>query len=95
MSGGYFDYNQYRIGQIADDIDLLISNNDRTDQNEWGRPYGSNFPKEVIEKFQEAVIVLRKAQIMAQRIDWLVSADDGIESFLKRWDEDLSKINNT
>jgi hypothetical protein len=42
---------------------------------------------------KEAVNVLRVAQIYAHRIDWLFSGDDGEESFLKRLDEDLEKLN--
>jgi len=33
--------------------------------------------------------VLRKAAIYAQRIDWLLSGDDGEESFLERLKEEL------
>ncbi|MBL0712133.1 MAG: hypothetical protein JJV98_00400 [Desulfosarcina sp.] len=46
----------------------------------------------IIEKFKEAMLTLRMAEAMAQRIDWLVSGDDGEESFLRRWNEDMSKI---
>jgi hypothetical protein len=27
MSGGYFDYNQHRIGYIADEVEEMISKN--------------------------------------------------------------------
>jgi hypothetical protein len=33
MSGGHFDYNQYVMHQIADDIEQLIHNNNVPD--EW------------------------------------------------------------
>ena len=46
----------------------------------------------VIEKFKEGVELIRKAQIYAHRIDWLLSADDGEENFLRRLKDDLSKI---
>ena len=29
-----------------------------------------------------------------QRMDWLISGDDGEESFLRRIEEDLEKLNN-
>jgi len=38
--------------------------------------------------------LLRKAEIYAQRIDWLVSGDDGNDTFLKRLEEDLNKLEN-
>jgi hypothetical protein len=48
----------------------------------------------VIEKFKEGLEILRKAEIYAQRIDWLISGDDGEESFLERLKEDLGKLKN-
>jgi hypothetical protein len=91
MSGGHFDYDQYRIGQIADSISHIISTNDSTEKDEYGDDIGYHYSPEIIARFREAVTVLRKAEIMAQRIDWLVSGDDGEESFMRRWDEELGK----
>ena len=89
MSGGHFGYDQYKIGQIALEIERLIKTNDCKELGVWGHPIGRGYPDEVIKKFQEAVVTLRRAEIMAQRIDWLVSDDDGEESFCKRWEEEL------
>ena len=55
--------------------------------------YYYKYPDEVIEKFKEAVKILRQAEVYAQRVDWLLSSDDGEESFLKRLEEDLKKLN--
>lgn len=90
MSGGHFNHDQYRIGQIADDIQLLIDNNLSTEKNEWGDRIGRGYPPEVVDRFREAVRALRTAQIYAQRIDYLVSGDDGEESFMKRLGEELA-----
>ena len=89
MSGGFFDYSQYRIAQIADDIEFLIQDNDSTKKNEYGEDIGNHYPKEIIEKYKEAVITLRIAEKMVQRVDYLESGDDGEESFLERWKEEL------
>ena len=88
MSGGYFDYEQYKIDQIADQVGLLIRNNGKKEKGEWY----PDFDEVTIDKFKEAAFILRKAAIMAQRIDWLVSGDDGEETFHTRWEEDLSKL---
>lgn len=109
MSGGAFDYKQYNIGMIADEIEQTIERSGRPKTKEelkdesWGRdtswyekyPEDLNhykYPDDVIEKFKEGLDILRKAQIYAQRIDWLVSGDDGEESFHKRLKEDLDKL---
>lgn len=89
MSGGYFDYQQYKISQIADDIEIVIAHNDSDLRDEYGDKVGRGYSPEVIQRFQEAVLVLRTAQIYAQRIDWLLSDDDGEESFIMRLDEEL------
>jgi hypothetical protein len=109
MSGGAFDYKQYNITMIADEVEQIILNNGRPKTQEelrdqsWGRdnswyekyPEDLNhykYPDDVIEEFRKGLDILRKAQVYAQRIDWLISGDDGEESFHKRLKEDLSKI---
>ena len=34
MSGGHFNYKQYEIGYIADEVEQLIITNDSTETNE-------------------------------------------------------------
>ena len=86
MSGGHFDFKQYQIEYIAEEIDDAIEKNDDETLNEWGQRRGNGYPPEVIEKFREAAHTLRQAAEMAQRIDWLLSGDDDESSFLRRWD---------
>jgi hypothetical protein len=108
MSGGRFDYKQYEFGYIADSIEDVILNNGREKTRDelkeeswrdadWYEKYPEDkfyhkYPDEVIEKFKEGVELIRKAQIYAHRIDWLLSSDDGEECFLKRLKDDLSKL---
>lgn len=47
----------------------------------------------MIERFKLAVKYLKIAEVYTHRIDWLLSGDDGEESFLERLDEDLEKLN--
>jgi len=107
MSGGHFDYNQSRIGMIADELEQLIIDNGREKTKDelketWREPewyikypedkYHTNYPDEVIEKFKAGLIILRQAYVYTQRIDWLLSGDDGSETFLNRLTEDLEKL---
>jgi hypothetical protein len=91
MSGGHFDYNQYRIQTIADQIQDIIDLNHSTELDQYGETVGYEFPDEVIDRFKEAVNALRVAQIYAHRVDWFVSGDDGEKSFLERLDSDLKQ----
>jgi hypothetical protein len=92
MSGGHFDYQQYRIEDIARSIEELIKSNDDESLNEWGCRRGNGYSAETIEKFKTAVDTLRKAAVMAQRVDWLVSGDDGEDSFHDHWVKELKEI---
>ena len=82
MSGGHFNYAQYKIGDIADSIEQLIFD-DSEDSD--GR-----YSDETISEFRTALRLLRRAEIYAQRIDWLVSCDDGEDTFHKRLAFDLA-----
>ena len=87
MSGGYFDYAQFKLEDIADGIRNLIALNNNPQLNPEAK-----YSDETIAKFLEADKTLRLAAVMAQRIDWLVSGDDGEESFHERWDEDIKSL---
>jgi hypothetical protein len=109
MSGGAFDYNQYKIGYMVDQIEETVVKNgvEKTPEDlknegwrdpDWYKKYPEDlfhykYPDEVIEKMKEGIKVLKKAQIYAQRIDWLLSGDDGEESFLRRLEEELNELN--
>jgi hypothetical protein len=107
MSGGAFDYKQYELRYIAGQIEQTIVRNglEKTKEElkeegwedpDWYEKYPEDkfyykYPDDVIEKMKEGVEILKKAEIYAQRIDWLLSGDDGEESFLSRLEEDLNK----
>lgn len=92
MSGGHFDYDQYRITTIADTIESMIWNNNSQEVDQWGDTIGYNFSNETIQEFHAAVANLNVAFTYAHRIDWLLSGDDNEETFHKRLKEDLEKV---
>lgn len=83
MSGGYFDYKQHVIDDIASEIEELIEENDGV---------GYHYSPATIIEFKSALAFLRYAAVYAQRIDWLVSGDDAEETFHKRLQDDLEKV---
>ena len=111
MSGGAFDYKQYNISMIADEIEQKIERSGRPKTREelkdeswrdfeWYKKYPEDlnhykYPDEVIEEFKKGVEILRKAHVYAQRIDWLVSGDDGEDSFRKRLQQELDALEKT
>jgi hypothetical protein len=103
MSGGTFEYNQYRIRDIANIVEREIYDSGREktqselkqEKKYYYDPTATpdlinyEYPAEVINEFKKAYTILRIAEIYAQRIDWLLAGDDGEETFLERLKQDL------
>lgn len=87
MSGGYFNYQQYLFEDIAQQIEHFIKKSESSSPEDF-----HYYNQETLQKFREAVNTIRQAGIMTQRIDWLVSGDDGEEEFHKRLQEELNEI---
>ena len=90
MSGGTFDYKQYELSYIADQIEEYIyknGNDNNHDENTMRLP---TYAPMTIEEFRKAVTYLRIAETYAQRIDWLLAGDDSERTFHERIKEDLS-----
>lgn len=92
MSGGAFDHQQYQISFIADQIRHVIETNDSDELNEWGDTKGRHYSPETIARFREAIAMLRTAAVYATRIDWLLSDDDGEDTFHLRLAKDLKDL---
>lgn len=90
-----------KIERIIEKSGRKLNKKELEKESRWREPdwykqypedlYHYKYPKEVIAEFKKAVKILRKAQIYAQRIDWLLSGDDGKESFLARLKEELKE----
>ena len=79
MSGGHWDYIQYRFTDIAEDIEKLIEDNGREKTKEelkeetwrdsnWYEKYPEDrfhieYPEEVVEEFKKGLEVIKQAQI--------------------------------
>lgn len=103
MSGGHWDYMQYRFTDVSEDIEKLIEKNGQpktTEElkqgwhdDEWYKKYPEDkyhhkYPPEVIEEFKKGAEIIKLAQIYMNRIDWLLSGDDGEETFISRLKKD-------
>jgi hypothetical protein len=80
MSGGSLDYFYSRIDEPIQIISEKIK---------WGKKIWS---LKTLRKFNMAIKYLRVAQIYSKRIEWLLSGDDGEESFHERLKDELEKF---
>ena len=84
MSGGAFDYIQYNLEEVVTKISAEIG------KSEHGRMY-EPYSDATIEEFKRAITIIQTAAIYMQRIDWLISCDDGEETFHSRLKDELDK----
>lgn len=103
ISDIYCSIEEYLDGRELDecDIEWYIKEHFITDEEaEYIRkhhrtiPNQNEFSEETLAEFKKAVHILKQAEIYAQRIDWLLSGDDGEESFHERLKEELEKLKN-
>lgn len=92
MSGGYFDYKQYQLGYISDSIETIVRKYDEDGEDSYGDKIRTRYSSHEIDVFRQAIFFIRKAQVYAHRIDWLLSGDDSAESFFARLGEDLKDL---
>jgi hypothetical protein len=84
MSGGAFEYKEREIKEL---LDLLHTNMD-VFVNECKKAE-EKLDLNVLDAYTEAAIILQKAYIYLNRLDYLFSGDDDQESFLRRLKNDL------
>ena len=80
MSGGHFDYAQYKLQEIVEQI------KDELNSDEYEND-------ETFIEFRNAINTINKAYVYMQRIDWLLSGDDSEETFHDRLKNNLNEIN--
>ena len=96
MSGGAFEYKQYHIEQLIEDMELLLERVDKEPTDSFECDSLKNYinDKDSFKKIVEKNIdLLRKSYIYTQRLDWFISGDDGEETFYERLEEDFNKNN--
>ena len=92
MSGGYFDFRESVLLEMAEVCASYIYHNGSKETDEWGCRAWPNFGEETISVLKDIENCLRTAYVGAVRVDYLISGDDCEESFMRRLVEDVSNI---
>lgn len=79
MSGGSLNYFAFTFEEPLATISREIK---------WGK---NKWTPETLLEFQNALNYLKIAQIYSRRVEWLLSGDDGEDSFIKRLKEELEE----
>lgn len=78
--------HDHKRGWVSDEEWEYVKTNRRTKPNEY------EYSQDTLNELQKGVEIIRLASIYAHRIDWLLSGDDGEESFQKNLKEELEKL---
>ena len=104
MSGGAFEYKEFWIEEISEEIQSEIDNSgkeipleDRDNDEDWYEKYPEDkyyreHSDEVLNELKDAVEALKRAYVYAKRIDMYLSDDDGEGTFLAQLKLDLNKL---
>ena len=104
MSGGHFEYKQYLFREFADTVERELNKQGKDKDKEvlWGSDdYYKAYPQDlkyptysvnIQKRFREAIAIFKIAEIYATRIDWLLSGDDGEETFIERLLQELKDV---
>ena len=79
MSGGRFDYIQYRLEDVVEQVENELSDNE-------------GYSETVEDILGRTVLYLKLATIYLNRVDWFLSGDDGEEQLVNRLKEDLDEF---
>lgn len=78
MSGGHFDYVQYRIDDAADEM--------------WRLAEESVYSEDIKQSFRESAKALNAASARVKQVDLLVSGDNAEDSYREAMREALTAL---
>lgn len=82
MSGGRFEYNQYRVLQLADEVQIAAANLAANDET----------PAEIVARVVITAKLLRAAGECAHALDYWLSCDTSESDFVRDFDAAVARI---
>lgn len=95
MSGGRFNYLQFRVKEISETLKEIIDRQGKPFEDEWEQGEYETFPPDVQQIMLDGIKAIDRAFVYIQRIDWFLCGDDGKDSLIERLKEDLENIDQT
>ena len=82
MSGGHYDYQDFRLNEIVEQMKRDIISNNIPDQDNFD--YCPNFGQEIIESLKLLIPLIEDIREAIHHIDYLYSGDIGEKECLER-----------
>ena len=97
MSGGHFDYKQYQIQYIIDELKELLNKIETPEKccEEESNGVGCecyNLSDAVIKDIKNLIPLLKEAKIKVNRLDYLLCEDDSEDTYFERLKEELKTL---
>ena len=89
MSGGFFDYQDYRLEEMAKLLRLEIAK--CRQKPDWTTDW-SNYSDNFIAEMSKAYNQLMELRVRLHRLDWVLRGDDGEDDYFQLLLEDLPRI---
>lgn len=86
-----YEKNERRIAEFMEG-EKMVEVRETKYQEYEDDEYYPEYSEETIQIFKDAVKLLRKAAIYANRIDWLLSGDDGEDNLKERLKKELKEL---
>ena len=95
MSGGAFEYKQYKIQDLIEDMENLLVRLDKEPIDSFECDSLKRYVNDselFKNKIKENIRYLKRAYIFTQRIDCFISGEDCEENFYERLKEEIEKL---
>ncbi len=85
MSGGHFDYQQFRLNDLADQVQAYIDRCTSDETDEYG--YKPTLSPEALDCLRTCRQTLIKAGNMLHSVDWCICGDTDEEDMIREFKE--------
>ena len=89
MSGGFFDYQDYRLEEMAKALRLEIAK--CRQKPEWAEAW-SDYSCSFLAEMSKAYNQLVELRVRLHRLDWVLSGDDSEETFFRKLLSELEQV---
>lgn len=98
MSGGHFDYDDFKIKQIGEELEIIAETNEKLKEQEIPednysmKAFYSRIPEDIIEDIKFSGKLLKIMGDVVHEIDYYLSGDTGDDSYRERVKKILDKL---